>query len=98
VPPSSVAYTTDVPFDCRTKPFVPAARTVAAPVPLPTRIAPVVMVDRPSPPEATPSGVERVRVFAVIPTASVEFAVRVTLVAFETKPPEVKNACNVAVV
>jgi hypothetical protein len=56
------------------------------------------MVDRPRPPEATPSGVESDRELAVMLTASVEFAVSVTAVELETRPPEVKNACNVAVV
>jgi hypothetical protein len=77
---------------------VPAARTVAVPDPLPTRIAPVVMVDRPRPPDATASGVESVREFAVMLTLTVALAVRARLVAFETKPPEVRNACSVAVV
>ena len=57
----------------------------------------MVNVPTPVPPYSTARSVDSERVFAVIPTASVEFAVRVTLVALETKPPEVKNAFSVAI-
>ena len=80
MPPSSVPYTTEVPFDCRTKPSVAAERTVAVPDPLPTRIAPVAMLLRPRPPDVTASGVESDRELAVMLTASVEFAVSVVYI------------------
>ena len=57
----------------------------------------MVNVPTPVPPYSTARSVDSERVFAVIPTASVEFAVMATLVPLDTRPPEFKNAFSVAI-
>ena len=69
---------------------MPKARALYPLVVLPTRMALLAMVDLPVPPLVPARAVDRVRLFAVIETLTVELAVIVIDVAFVVKPPEFK--------